>query len=259
MAQAIIDGLIRSGMSAEKIFASDRSEEARKNIADKYGISSGSNIDACADSDVIVLAVKPQVLKTVCEEIRTHINEDSLVISIAAGINCHSLQAWLGEYALVRCMPNTPAAVGYGASGLYANQLASEDQKQSAQQILSAVGDAFYVKEEHLIDSVTAVSGSGPAYFFLFIEAMAQAGAKLGLNTETAEKLAIQTALGAATLAKQSEHAVDTLRANVTSPNGTTERAVQSFETNNLRKIVEQAMTACAERATELAEELGEK
>lgn len=257
MAQAIINGLIKADIKPDTIFASDRSESARLNISSRFEVLTGSNRDACEDADVIVLAVKPQVLKSVCEDLRPSVKPGTLLISIAAGINCTSLRTWLGDHAIVRAMPNTPAAVGIGASGLYANELTSSAQKDAALKILQAVGDVIYVDSESLIDAVTAVSGSGPAYFFLFIEAMSDAGQTLGLDRQTAEHLAIQTAFGAASLVKQSEYNVETLRANVTSPNGTTERAIQSFESNNLRGIVADAMDACAKRAKALSDELG--
>lgn len=259
MAQAIIRGLIASGLNPEKIFASSRTEASQKKVAAEFGILSGTNREAVNGADIVILAVKPQVLRSVCEDLRPCTRSDSLIISVAAGITCQTLQAWLGDLAIVRSMPNTPSALGVGASGLYANGRVGVAEKEMAQSILGAVGLALYVEEETQIDAVTAISGSGPAYFFLFIEAMIDAGVKLGLSRSDAVRLTNQTALGAASLASQSELDIQQLRKNVTSPNGTTERAIQSFEASELRKIVEQAMRACSERAQELAIELGAK
>lgn len=258
MAQAIIDGLINAGVAPSTLMASDNSPDALAKISERFAIETGSNEQACNNADVILLAVKPQVLKSVCEEIKPAIPASALVISIAAGITCSSIENWLGQCALVRCMPNTPAGVGMGASGLYANSNVSQAQKEAAKHILGAVGSALYVDEEALLDAVTAVSGSGPAYYFLFTEAIKNAGIKLGLTEETSIQLALQTALGASTLASKSELSLEQLRKNVTSPNGTTEQAILSFENNNLGSIVEKAMIACAERAKTLSEELGE-
>lgn len=257
MAQAIIDGLIKSGIQSQNIVASAKSQATMDAVTSRFEIKTGSNHSVCENADVVVLAVKPQTLKSVCEDIKPSLEANTLVISLAAGISMTSLETWLGAFAMVRCMPNTPAAIGLGASALFANDAASGEQKKLAERILSAVGLAVYVNEEALIDAVTAVSGSGPAYFFLFIEAMTEAGVKLGLEPTTAAQLAKQTALGSASLAQASTVSVEQLRANVTSPNGTTERAIKSFESNKLRYIVEQAMQACVHRAQELATELG--
>jgi len=257
MAKAIIAGLLSSGLSPARLYASAASDKTRTDVAKRFGIASGSNSDACDGADVIVLAVKPQRLEHVCVEIQPHIKPNTLIISVAAGIDCASIETWLGDHAIVRCMPNTPSSIGMGAAGLFANHSVTEQQKQTAQRILEAVGVAMYVDSEPLIDAVTAVSGSGPAYFFLFIEAMADAGEQLGLSREVASALAKQTALGASSLAKQSETDIQQLRKNVTSPKGTTEQAIMSFEKNDLRGLVTQAMQACASRAKSLSNELG--
>lgn len=259
MANSIIGGLIAHGMPSKNIFASDPSEQNLNSVVQRYGITAArSNASAVEQSDVIILAVKPQVMREVCLELATHIPVGALVISIAAGISCDSLARWLGDgRAIIRCMPNTPALVAEGASALFANATTSGQQKEIADSILSAVGSVSWVEEEDLIDAVTAVSGSGPAYFFLVMEAMINAGVQQGLARETAASLAIQTALGAARLAKESDVDVAELRRRVTSPNGTTERAIAAFEEHKLRDIFAIAMKACADRSRELALELG--
>lgn len=253
MAKAIISGLLSSGVPANTIAVSARSEDSLNYAKNTFGVATGPSADIVRDADIIVLAVKPQQIKEVTASLRGKTQPGSLVISIAAGVRIEDIESSMGECAMIRCMPNTPSAVGMGASGLFANTRVSDEQKHSAEAILGAVGTTIFVAEEHLIDAVTAVSGSGPAYFFLFIEAMTDAGIELGLDKETSEQLAKQTALGAATLATKSEIDVQKLRKNVTSPNGTTEQAIKSFESNKLRAIVSQAMHACRDRAIELS------
>lgn len=259
MANSIIGGLIAHGMPSESIFVSDPNEQNLNKVVQSYGVTATrTNAAAVEQSDVIVLAVKPQVMREVCTELAPHIPVGVLVISIAAGISCDSLARWLGNgRAIIRCMPNTPALVAEGASALFANAATSGQQKEIANTILSAVGSVSWVEEEGLIDAVTAVSGSGPAYFFLVMEAMINAGVQQGLARETAESLAIQTALGAAKLARESDVDVAELRRRVTSPNGTTERAIAAFEEHKLGDIFAIAMKACADRSRELAIELG--
>ena len=182
----------------------------------------------------------------------------ALVISIAAGVTIASMQARLGpQAAIVRCMPNTPALLGCGASGLFANDQASQKQRDYAQMVLSAVGITCWVSTEQELDAITALSGSGPAYFFLFIEAMIEAGIELGLNRDTATRLTLQTGLGAARMALENDVAVAELRRRVTSPGGTTERAIESFEQDKLREVVARAMRAASDRAVEMAREMG--
>ncbi len=260
MSQAIIRGLLQAGTPAERICASAPSAKTRDKVQAEFGIRCySSNRDACAQASIILLGVKPQRMQEVCNDIRAHLAHKPLIISVAAGINNTSLQDWLGIHAIVRCMPNTPSAIGLGASGYFCNAQVSGEQADLTDAILSSIGVSQRVDEEHLIDAVTAVSGSAPAYFFLFLEAMANAGEALGLPHDTASKLAIQTALGAATLAQNSDVDVTELRKRVTSPKGTTEQAILSFQQNNLDDIVKQAMQACANRAQELSLELGSK
>jgi pyrroline-5-carboxylate reductase len=207
---------------------------------------------------VVVLAVKPQAMKAVCEHLRSSLKPEQLVVSIAAGITCDSLDRWLGPQPIVRCMPNTPTLVRQGASGLYANSRVSAGQRQQAQELLSAVGLALWLENEQQLDAVTAVSGSGPAYFFLLIEAMTAAAQKLGLPRDIAEQLTLQTALGAANMAASSDVDAAELRRRVTSPAGTTEAAIKSFQAGGFEALVQTALEAAANRSAEMAEQLGQ-
>lgn len=261
MAASIIGGLVANGYPASHITASDPNPETLSRLQATTGINtSNSNADAVRTAQVIVLAVKPQVLKTVCEALAADIPSGALVVSIAAGIPSASLQQWLGnrnDQAIVRCMPNTPAMVQAGSSGLFATASVSAAQRQQAETIMAAVGSVCWVDSEEAIHAVTAVSGSGPAYFFLMMEAMIDAGVSQGLSRDTATTLALDTAYGAAKLAKNSDVDVAELRKRVTSPNGTTAEAIASFESDQYRAIVERAMAACANRSREMAEQLG--
>ena len=258
MAASLIGGLRSQGMSAAQICASEPGAEQRARVAAEHGISVfESNEEAVSGADLIVLAVKPQVMKAVCLTLAPHLQPSQLIVSIAAGISCASLNNWLGALPLVRCMPNTPALVRQGVSGLFANSLVSAAQRQQAEQVLAAVGMTLWLDDEAQIDAVTAVSGSGPAYFFLLIEAMSAAGVKLGLPASTAAQLSIQTALGAARMAAGGDVDAGELRRRVTSPNGTTEAAIKTFQAGGFEKLVEQALQAAAARSVELAHELG--
>jgi pyrroline-5-carboxylate reductase len=259
MASAIIGGLIDSGVDAKTITATAPNDSELAAIKQRLGINTDTdNSAAVADSDVVVLAVKPQIMRNVCETLRDSVQrQQPLIISIAAGLDADTIDQWLGgNNAMVRCMPNTPSLVGYGASGLYANTKVSDAQRDVATQLMEAVGIVEWVEEEALLDAVTAVSGSAPAYFFLMFEAMEEAAVKLGLPASTARRLAIQTALGAATMAQQSDKDPATLKQNVMSPGGTTERAIQHMEEAQLRTTIADAMQACADRAQAMAKEL---
>ncbi|WP_347330700.1 pyrroline-5-carboxylate reductase [Marinimicrobium locisalis] len=258
MARSIIGGLVQEGYPAEKIRASARTEETLARLSEDFGTGTGSNHGIAQWAEVIVLAVKPQAMKAVAEDLSPSLTHRPLLISIAAGIDAESLGRWLGEeQAIIRCMPNTPSLVKAGASGLYANRHTTDIQRRQAEQIMAAVSRVQWLDDEALMDALTAVSGSGPAYFFLVMESMIDAGVQLGLDRETATELTLQTALGAATLAQGSDVGVDELRRRVMSPGGTTEAAIASFEQNKLRETFQSAMTACAERSAELARELG--
>lgn len=258
MAASLIGGLLAQGVAASAIRASDRGDEQRARISAEHGIETfADNAEAIRGADVVVLSVKPQVMKEVCLVLAPHLEPQQLVISIAAGITCASLEQWLGAVPLVRCMPNTPALLRQGVSGLYASARVSATQREHAQQLLGAVGLALWLDEEQLIDAVTAVSGSGPAYFFLLIEAMTAAGEKLGLPREIAAQLTLHTALGAARMAVASDVEASELRRRVTSPAGTTEAAIRTFQAGGFEQLVDDALNAAAQRSAELAEQLG--
>ena len=262
MAQSLIGGLITSGYDRQNIIATDPTQAQRNNVTERFGINCyDNNATAISIADIVVLAIKPQVLESVCQEINPAIqSKKPLVISVAAGIRTDAINQWLGnQNAIVRTMPNTPSLIQAGATGLYANTYVTEEQKNQAEHIMRAVGLAVWVDEEKLLDSVTALSGSGPAYYFLFMEAMEEAGKALGLDEKTAHILTLQTAIGSAKMALESDQTCANLRRNVTSPNGTTERAIQSFESAEFKQIIANAMEAAYKRAGELADELGGK
>lgn len=257
MATSIIGGLIANGTAPNTITASDPNTQSLSLLATSLGVyTEQDNAAACQQADVVVLCVKPQVLKAVATDLAPHLKANALVISIAAGIGANAINTWLGgNTAVVRCMPNTPALVQAGASGLFANEWVSDAQKQFAETLMAATGVVVWLEQEELIDAVTAVSGSGPAYFFLMMESMIEAGMKQGLTAEQARELTLQTAAGAAKLAQESEFSVDELRRRVTSPGGTTEQAILSFEGAGLRDMVDTAMLACAKRSKTMASE----
>jgi len=260
MAKAIISGLIKQGFDAKKITASGPRQENLQKVADEFAINISTDNSVVANqADVVILAVKPQMLKQVAMELSSKLPHRPLIISLVAGITTDSLQRWLnGHFSIVRAMPNTPSQVLMGAAGLFANSAVTAEQKEMSNAILSAVGIVSWVEQESLINTVTAVSGSGPAYYFLFMEAMIDAAMQMGMSRKTATDLTLQTALGAATLAKGTELSIAELRQRVTSPKGTTEQAILSFENDKLREIVKNAMQACAHRAEELSQLLGE-
>ncbi|MDO8403306.1 MAG: pyrroline-5-carboxylate reductase [Pseudomonas mandelii] len=258
MAASLIGGLRAKGLDAAQIRASDPGAETRAKVQAEHGVEVfADNADAIQDADVVVLAVKPQAMKAVCEAIRPSLKPNQLVVSIAAGITCASMNNWLGAQPIVRCMPNTPALLRQGVSGLFATAEVNAEQRQQAEELLSAVGIALWLNEEQQLDAVTAVSGSGPAYFFLLIEAMTAAGVKLGLPADIAAQLTVQTALGAAHMAVASDVDAAELRRRVTSPAGTTEAAVKSFQAGGFEALVEKALGAAAHRSAEMAEQLG--
>ena len=259
MASAIIGGLINNGFTAANIQAADPWQESLDKLTNTTGVyTSNDNNAIIPQADVVVLAIKPQQMKTVCADIQKSVNDKKpLIISIAAGITCTMLEDWLGsDNAIVRCMPNTPALVKTGATGLYANKQVSDTQRSIANQLLEAIGIVNWVDQEPLLDAVTALSGSGPAYFFLMMEAMKEAGIALGLDETTAESLTLQTALGAAKMAIDSDVDIAELRRRVTSPGGTTEAAINSFESSNFRDVFLTALTAADNRSKSLAKEM---
>lgn len=257
MASSLIGGLVERGHPADYIMACDPLGDYLERMQHRFGIlTSTDNINGAARADVLVLAVKPQILERVCRELSGHIDHKPLVVSIAAGVPLASLSAWLGdELPLVRCMPNTPSLLQQGASGLFANDIVSEDQRQQAEGIMASVGIVEWVRSEDEIDAVTALSGSGPAYYFLFMEIMEKVGIELGLDPQVARRLTRQTALGAARMGAAENVEVAELRRQVTSPGGTTAQAIESFMSSNLEQVFRDAMGAALQRARDMAQE----
>ena len=238
--------LAHSGMEPGLILASDIDSSKTEHLRQENGIRIASNQELVNAADIIVLAVKPQVLGELCQEIDL-CSRSQLVVSVAAGIPLARLESWLGsDTAIVRCMPNTPALIGKGVSGMIANASTSESQKALASDLMAAVGITVWVETEQAIDAVTAVSGSGPAYYFLFLEAMQEAAEAMGLPADTARILCMQTASGACELANSSGDSVSELRRKVTSPGGTTEQAILQFESGGLRELVRKACALLA-------------
>ncbi|MCL4316624.1 MAG: pyrroline-5-carboxylate reductase [Gammaproteobacteria bacterium] len=260
MAGSLIGGLIADGYAADSVWVSDPDAEKLGALRERFFVHTAqSNQEAAQHGAVWLLAVKPQMMRQVAAELAPQaLQTRPLVISIAAGIRSADLERWLGGgQAIVRAMPNTPALVRSGASALYANALASEAQKSVAENILRAVGVAVWLKDETLMDAVTALSGSGPAYFFLVMEALEEAGVKLGLTRDIARLLTLETAFGAAKIALESNESSAGLRARVTSTGGTTEQAIKVLEQGRLRELFEAALKAAQARSVELAGELG--
>ena len=257
MATSLIGGLLANGHEATAITACDIDLAQLHQLQTQFSINiSSDSLAAARTADVVMLAVKPQTMRDVCNQLSSlPANPRQLFISVAAGVPASALDGWLGgERAIVRCMPNTPALVGLGASGLAANARVDASQRDIARQIMQAVGIAIWVDAEADLDAVTAISGSGPAYFFYFIELLEAAGVELGLPRETAARLARQTALGAATMAQEQD--VIRLRERVTSKKGTTEQAIISFQRDRLDQLVSNAAAAAHRRSLELAREL---
>ncbi len=262
MASSLVGGLIKNGYPTQNISASDPSVEAGLRLASRHGITTTQdNLAGIESADVIVLAVKPQHMQTVVENLATHLQqatEKPLLLSIAAGITTDSIQQWAQTpVPVVRAMPNTPALIGQGATGMFATAQVSNEQKQAAEKILSSVGRAFWLPEETQLDAVTAISGSGPAYFFLFMQALQEAGQSLGLPAAISRELVLQTALGSAALARASETSLAELRRQVTSPGGTTEAALKAFDSSQLPLIIQKAVEAAHQRAGELSRDFG--
>lgn len=260
MAASLMSGLIASGHSPQQIWVSDTSSTVLQAHRDRLKVNvSTDNGKIVQEADVIVLAVKPQVLREVTLQIAPLIRQKkSLLVSIAAGISQTSLALWLGsDVAIVRCMPNTPALVLTGATALHANANVSEEQKDMAENILRAVGLSLWVDDESQLDAVTAVSGSGPAYFFLMMEAMEKAAVAMGLSEHTARLLVQQTALGAAKIALESAESPEQLRERVTSPGGTTQKAIETFQQHGFTELVAKALLAARDRSIEMSKQLG--
>jgi pyrroline-5-carboxylate reductase len=262
MASAIIGGLTQRGWDRASLRAVEILPGARAKLEQSFGIQTHAGINAQAlQCDCIVLAIKPQQMREVATQL-AQISPGAakaLVISIAAGIRASDLSRWLNHHQrIVRVMPNTPALVLAGISGLYALPQVTATDRASAESILSAVGETVWVEREADIDTVTAVSGSGPAYVFYFIEALDHAARELGLSADTARKLALATFTGASKLAAQSSEDAAVLRARVTSKGGTTERALAAMESDAVKAAIVRAVKAAAERSRELGDELGQ-
>lgn len=259
MAGAILEGLMATGYPVDKIWATRRQIDKLASYAERGVNTTTENHLAIEAADIVVISVKPQMMRDTLTELAPTLQKRKpLLISVAAGISCDSLERWAGgELAVIRSMPNTPSLLKLGASGLFANPRVTDEQKAQATSIAEAVGIATWCDTEEGIDQVTAVSGSGPAYFFLMMEKMIEAAQALGMSSEAARQLTIQTAKGAAEMAAQTGIEPAQLRKNVTSPGGTTEQAINSFEHDQLGDVVLRAMSACKNRAAEMSEQLG--
>lgn len=259
MASAIIGGMLDSGFRAGGIWVSAPDDAHLQTIRNKFGVSVTTDNRYCAQqADVLILAVKPQIMAEVCSDIAPVVqNTRPLMVSIAAGLTADTLDNWLGGgLPLVRVMPNTPSLVGRGAAGLFANSEVSDGQKQTVESIFNSIGKALWLEDENQLHAVTALSGSGPAYFFLMLETLEAAATEAGIPAETARDLAIQTMAGAAEMAARSEHDPAQLKRNVMSPGGTTEQAINTFEDGGLRPLVEKAYKAAMSRSRDMAREL---
>jgi pyrroline-5-carboxylate reductase len=255
MAEAIISGLVKGALSAENIITSNPTPDRLDELASKYGINTTtSNLDAAARAEVVVLAVKPQLMGEVCEELQQIDWSNKLVISIAAGISCKRIEALLSSpLKLVRVMPNTPALVNLGMSGLFANSNVTSEEKALAEMLMGSFGKYCWVNEEADINKVTAVSGSGPAYYFLFMELMQKHAMELGFDKDTARLLVQQTAKGAAQMVESNpDLEISILRERVTSKGGTTAEALATFNQHDLDSIISKAMDAAISRAEEM-------
>jgi pyrroline-5-carboxylate reductase len=258
MASALIGGLVAKGTDARSIAVVEVSPAARARLGARYPVHIATAPDAAMQrADVMVLAVKPQDAKAALASVTVH---QQLVVSIAAGLTLETLSRWLGGHRkLVRCMPNTPALIGAGIAALYAFPDVNAEEKNKAESILRAVGEVVWVAQERLLDPVTAVSASGPAYVFWFIEQLAASAEKLGLPADISRKLALETVLGAAKLAASSTESPAVLRKNVTSKGGTTEAALKVFDDERIAERFARAVEAASRRATELGTQLGKE
>ena len=270
MASAMLGGLVKQGVSPRQLRVVEINDANRNRLASQgFMVFAQQDEEAILGSDVIVLSVKPQQMKEVAVRLGSQIAAGQTVLSIAAGIRLMDLARWLSHQntrslgyqntgvALVRAMPNTPALIGAGMTGLYSFQPLDGEQRSRVETVMKAAGAFAWIDSEEEMDAVTAISGSGPAYFFYFIEALEQAARELGLSEQTARMLALETALGAAKLAHESKETPATLRERVTSKNGTTERALLSMEANRVKEHIIAAARAAAERSREMGDELG--
>jgi pyrroline-5-carboxylate reductase len=261
MSTSLMSGLVESGFDKSAIWVADRNTHKLERLANEFHIkTSSSTIEVAAIADVLVLGVKPQDMKAVCLEIRDIVGtRKPLIVSIAAAIQTSHFERWLGNrLPIVRCMPNTPALLRAGATGLYANGRVSEEQRSRAESLLRAVGITVWVDHEHDLEIVAALSGSGPAYFFLIMEALQEGAKSLGLSEDTAKILTLQTALGAARMALESNISLEELRTKVASKGGTTEKALSTLESGGIRELIKKALTAARDRSLEISKHFAE-
>ncbi len=257
MATALIKGLKKTKSSKLSIQVCTPSDEARARLRAKLHVETHYDLVAAVEgADVVVLAVKPQIMPEVLDKMRGLVQPGQLVLSVAAGKTIASISRHLGgKHAVIRAMPNTPALMGHGITGIFAGEHCEPHHVEQAETILSATGEVVWVKQESLMDVVTAISGSGPAYYFLLTEALAAAGVDLGLPVEAARRLANHTCYGAGTMVINSEESVRELRHRVTSPGGTTQAALAILRENGFQRMVRQAVEAATDRGRELAHE----
>ncbi|WP_243041808.1 pyrroline-5-carboxylate reductase [Dyella sedimenti] len=256
MARSLIGGLLKTGIATSSIRVAEPRAEARQALGRDFGVACyAENRLAAADAEVLVLAVKPQIMPSIHAELQDDLaRQRPLLISIAAGVRVDQLERWFGHtLPIVRCMPNTPALIGAGATGLFANRRVSPEQRAQAQHILDAVGLTRWIEDESLMDTVTAISGSSPAYFFALVEALEDAAFAQGMSRETARALAAQACLGAGRMLTESGEEPGVLRQRVTSPNGTTQAALESFAADRFHEAVARAVAAATRRGGELA------
>ncbi len=261
MARSMIGGLVNMGRAKNTIKVSEPDPHKREYFEQTLGIEAvAENHRLLPGCEILILAVKPQALKQALQPLQPLLLQHRpLLLSIAAGVRESDIDKWSGGgHAIVRAMPNTPALVGSGATGLYANPKVTAEQRDQAESLMRAVGVTVWLEQESLLDHVTALSGSGPAYFMLFMEALEQAGVEHGLDRDIAHLLVMETCLGAAKLAMESEEDLPELRRRVTSPGGTTEKALQVMENANIKRIINDAFKAAARRADELGRQFGE-
>jgi pyrroline-5-carboxylate reductase len=257
MASAIIGGLLREGLAAAQVAVVEPFAEARARLRQQFGVEAQEQAGpALADAGLVVWAVKPQTFREAAAQARAHVQQ-ALHLSVAAGIRSDSIAAWLGTDRIVRSMPNTPALVGKGMTGLFARPAVSAADRKLVEQVIATTGDSVWVEEEQHLDAVTALSGSGPAYVFYFLEAMTQAGTEMGLAPQQARRLAVGTFAGASELARASDEPLEVLRERVTSKGGTTYAAITSMQQAEVKAAFMKALHAARQRAQELGDEFG--
>lgn len=260
MARSLIGGLIAQGLPASQIIVADPTPAQRTGLQEQFGVrTTANNREATEAAQVLVLAVKPQQLRAVALELAPTLSHRPLIISVAAGVRAADLERWLGNLPVVRTMPNRPALNGYGMTGMYAAPSVPPVHRELASKILSAVGKTLWVEKESQMDAVTAVSGSGPAYFFLLMELLEAAGIKQGLSPEISRALAVETAFGAGYMAREESDSPAQLREQVTSKGGTTAAALRQFEAGGFPELVNRAVQAAVNRSMELAVELAKE